>query len=86
MTGTVVQVSVSQGGIPKRAITPAGFGLVEGGLFGLLHVGLGLAAPAAAAVVLVDRGITVGLLLVSAVAVQLFGRIWVTLQTSRQTA
>lgn len=52
-------------------LTPAGFGLVEGGLFGLLHVGLGLAAPAAAAVVLIDRAITVGLLLLTAGAVTL---------------
>ena len=64
-------------------LTPAGFGLVEGGIFGLLTVGLGLGAPAAAAVVLIDRSITVGLLLVTAAAVTLAGRAWAALRPAR---
>lgn len=67
-------------------LTPAGFGLVEGGLFGLLHVGLGLAAPAAAAVVLIDRAITVGLLLATAALTQLVGRVVAAWHRSRASA
>lgn len=41
-------------------ISPAGLGIVETGIIGLLHLGFGLPLPLAAAVLLVDRAISVG--------------------------
>ena len=39
-------------------ITPAGIGLVEGGLFGLLHLGYGIDQESAAGVILASRAVT----------------------------
>jgi uncharacterized protein (TIRG00374 family) len=47
-------------------ISPAGLGLVEAGMLGVLHGLFGLALPLAAAAVLLDRAISVGTLLLAA--------------------
>jgi uncharacterized membrane protein YbhN (UPF0104 family) len=64
--GAVVFVALSASLLSAVPISPAGLGLVEAGLLGVLHGLFGLALPLAAAVVILERVISVGTLLLAA--------------------
>jgi uncharacterized membrane protein YbhN (UPF0104 family) len=64
--GAVVFVALGASLLSAVPISPAGLGLVEAGLLGVLHGLFGLSLPIAAAVVVLDRAISVGTLLLAA--------------------